>query len=344
MAQTAAPDRRHAYRVEDSPARVVRDGGTRVDVTADQLRILQGMALATLSLDPGAAREPHWHPNAAELSYCAEGSAQFTVVEPGGRPVVFAVEEGDVVFVPTGFLHGIENTSDREARFLICFSHERYEDLNLSTSLTNMPPSVLDATFGVAPGSFDWARPLPEPAFIASPRTTAPTREHVASPYRYQLERLQPQVQNEGGWIRFARGDDHPILNGLSMYSLWFNDAGVREPHWHPNCAELNYLLTGRVRVTIVSPAGEVETFELSAGEISYIPPAYFHHIESLVEEVAHMCVFFNHEMPGDNGIAAAVSACSSELMGEVFGQPAEVFRSLPSFADDVLLAPPSGA
>ena len=95
--------------------------------------------------------------------------------------------------------------------------------------------------------------------------------------------------------------------------------------------------------MTIVSPGGDVETFELSAGEISYIPSAYFHHIESLVDEVVHMAVFFNHEMPGDNGIAAAVSVGSSELMAEVFGQPAEVFRSLPSFEEDVLLAPPTG-
>ena len=213
---------------------MVRDGGTRVDVTTEQLPILQGMALATLSLEPGAAREPHWHPNAAELSYCVEGSARFTVVEP----VVFAAEEGDVVFVPTGFLHGIENTSDRQARFLICFSHERYEDLNLLTSLTSMPPHVLDATFGVAPGSFGWAQPMPEPAFIAGPGPNASAPEQGASPYRYQLESLEPQVKNEGGWIRFARGDDLPILDGLAMYSLWFSGAGVREPHWHPNCAE----------------------------------------------------------------------------------------------------------
>ena len=149
-------------------------------------------------------------------------------------------------------------------------------------------------------------------------------------------------MENEGGSLRFARGDDFPILDGLAMYSLWFNRLGVREPHWHANCAELNYLLNGRVKLTIVSPGGDVDTFELAAGDVSYIPPAYFHHIESLVDEDVQMCVFFNHPMPADNGIAASVSGYSSQFMAKVFGQPAETFNSLPGHGQDVLLAPPA--
>ena len=341
MSPSAGADRRHAYNVEDSPAKVVRDGGARVDLTADQLPILEGMALATLSLDAGAAREPHWHPNAAELSYCAEGSAQVTIVEPGGKPVVFAVERGDLFFVPTGFLHAIENTGEGESRFLICFSHGRPEDLDLSTSLTNMSGPVLDASFGVASGSFDWVRPAEAPAFIVK-REAPGAPSSATSSYRYAVEGIDPQVVTEGGSIRFARGDDYPILDGLAMYSLRFNRLGVREPHWHPNCAELNYVVNGRVKMTIVSPGGDVEAFELAAGEVSYIPPAYFHHIESLVDEEVRMCVFFNHEMPGDNGIAASVSGYSAEFIASVFGRPAETFESLPRYDEDVLLGPPA--
>jgi oxalate decarboxylase len=74
---------------------------------------------------------------------------------------------------------------------------------------------------------------------------------------------------------------------------------------------------------------------------VSYIPPAYFHHIESLVEEDVEMCVFFNHEMPGDNGIAASVSGYSSELIAAVFGRTVEEIDALPRFDEDVLLGPP---
>jgi oxalate decarboxylase len=331
---------RHAYRVDDSEARVERDGGVRVDVTADQLPLLSGMALATLSLEAGAAREPHWHPNAAELSYCLEGSARMTIVEPGGGRVTLGVEPGDLVFVPPGLIHDIESTADSATRFVICFSHERYEDLNLSTSVSQMPAHVLAATFGGA-GGFDWVEPAAEPAFVARPEQAAELPEQAASPYRYQLERMEPRVANDGGSLIFARGDDFPVLAGLAMYSLRMTGRAVREPHWHPNAAELNYVIEGAVRLTIVSPGGDVETVDIGAGEISYIPCAYFHHIENLGDEPARLAVFFDHELPGDNGIAAAMSAYPNGLLASVFGEPAATFEALPDLEADVLLSPP---
>jgi oxalate decarboxylase len=332
---------RHAYEVDSSPARVERDGGSRVDVTADQLPLLSGMALATLALEAGAVREPHWHPNAAELSFCLEGSARMTIVEPGGQRVSMAVAAGDLAFVPRGFIHDIENTGAGTTRFVVCFSHERYEDLNLSTSLTQMPERVLRSTFGADRGAFDWVEPLSEPAFIAPSGAAAePGPEHPASPYRYQLERLEPELANAGGSLILGRADDFPILDGLAMYSLRMSGSAVREPHWHPNAAELNYVIEGSVRLTIVSPGGDVETVDLEAGEISYIPRGYFHHIETRGADAAHLAVFFDHEMPSDNGISAALSAYPDPVLSAVFGQPAGTFAAIPDFDADVLLGP----
>ncbi len=138
----------------------------------------------------------------------------------------------------------------------------------------------------------------------------------------------------------FGRADDFPILDGLAMYSLRIAGDGVREPHWHPNAAELNYVIEGSVRLTIVSPGGDVETVDLGAGEISYIPRAYFHHIENLTGEPARLAVFFDDSQPQDNGISAALGAYPAALLGGVFGRPADVFSSLPAFDEDVLISP----
>ncbi len=334
---------RHAFTVDSSGARIERDGGVRIDVTAEQLPILSGMALATLHLEPGAAREPHWHPNAAELSYCLEGSASMTIVEPGGQRVTMAVEEGDLAFVPRGLIHDIENASSASpARFVVCFSHERYEDLNLSTTLNEMPAHVLRSTFGAEPGAFDWVEPGGDAAFIARPEAAADPAPPTAAPYRYQLESLEPQIANQGGSLILGRGDDFPVLDGLAMYSLRMNGRAVREPHWHANAAELNYVIAGSVRLTIVSPGGDVETVDLAAGDVSYIPPAYFHHIENIGDPEARLAVFFDHELPADNGISAALSAYSDPLLAAVLGRAPGEFGSLPEFDADVLLSPPA--
>lgn len=323
-----------------SPARVERDGGVRIDVTAEQMPILEGIALATLNLEPGAAREPHWHPNAAELSYCLEGEARTTIVEPGGRRVSMAIEPGDLVFVPPGYVHDIETTSGSGASFLVAFSDERYEDLSLTESTAAMPAHVLAATFGVGRDAFRWVQPVERPAFIARPAAEAEPPEPPAGPYRFQLERLEPHVANAGGSLIFGRQDDFPVLDGLAMYSLRMNGRAVREPHWHPNAAELNYLIEGSVRLTIVSPGGDVETVDLEAGDISFIPRAYFHHIETIGDDEAHLAVFFDHELPSDNGLSAALSAYPDALLAAAFGQPEAAFASLPDLTEDVLLGP----
>jgi oxalate decarboxylase len=330
----------HSFTVSSSPARVERDGGVRVDVTADQMPILTGMALATLDLEPGAAREPHWHPNAAELSYCLEGSARMTVVEPGGRRVSMAIEPGDLAFVPAGYVHDIETTAGSGASLLVAFGNERYEDLSLTASAAEMPAHVLAATFGVAPAAFDWVEPVERPAFITRPGAEAEPPEPPAAPYRFQLERLEPHVSNAGGSLIFGRQDDFPVLDGLAMYSLRMNGRAVREPHWHPNAAELNYLIRGSVRLTIVTPGGAVETVDLEAGDISFIPRAYFHHIETIGDEEAHLAVFFDHELPSDNGLSAALSAYPGPVLAAAFGQPEAVLEALPDLTEDVLLGP----
>ncbi len=320
-----------------------RDGGARVDVTAEQMRILEGISLATLELAPGAAREPHWHPNAAELSYCLEGTATMTIVEPGGRRVSMQAEPGDLVFVPSGFVHDIEAGAGAGARFLVCFGHERPEDLSLTSSLAEMPAHVLAATFGTKTDAFDWVEPAERDAFIVRPAASPDATATPAGPYRFQLERREPDLSNAGGSLTFGRADDFPVLDGLAMYSLLMRGHAVREPHWHPNAAELNYLIEGSVRLTIVSPRGKVETVDLAAGDISFIPRAYFHHIETLDDDDARLAVFFDHEMPSDNGISGALSACPAGLLAAAFGQPESRFSSLPDIAEDVLLAPPDG-
>jgi oxalate decarboxylase len=56
---------------------------------------------------------------------------------------------------------------------------------------------------------------------------------------------------------------------------------GIREPHWHPNAAELDYVIDGRAGMTILSPGGSVDTFDVSPSQIVFISPAYFHYIEN---------------------------------------------------------------
>lgn len=49
--------------------------GNRYLINKDAYPFLSNMALATITLKKGGVREPHWHPNASELTYCLQGKA-----------------------------------------------------------------------------------------------------------------------------------------------------------------------------------------------------------------------------------------------------------------------------
>ena len=67
-----------------------------------------------------------------------------------------------------------------------------------------------------------------------------------------------------------------------SAYLLTLKPKGIRELHWHPNAAELDYVISGRDRMTIFSPGDNIDTFQVGPGELVFIPSAYFHYIENV--------------------------------------------------------------
>lgn len=73
-----------------------------------------------------------------------------------------------------------------------------------------------------------------------------------------------------------ANANNFPLLNGMSLYSLRLESGGVREPHWHPNAAELSYCLAGRALMTIFGPGAGHDTFTVDTGEIVFVPKAIF--------------------------------------------------------------------
>jgi oxalate decarboxylase/phosphoglucose isomerase-like protein (cupin superfamily) len=109
------------------------NGGSRTIVNADNFPILNGngMAAYLLRLKKGGVYEPHWHPNAAELSYCINGRAIMTIFSPNAGYDSFTIDPGELVFVPRGYIHNIENTSDQEAKFITAFNYERPQEIGI---------------------------------------------------------------------------------------------------------------------------------------------------------------------------------------------------------------------
>lgn len=154
---------------------------------------------------------------------------------------------------------------------------------------------------------------------------------------------MQPQVQSSGGYVKIVNSLLMPTLKNLTLYSLVLESKGIREPHWHPNAHELNYLIKGHARITLLSPPGKVDTFDMGPGDMSFLPKGYFHYIENLGEEPAHFAVFFNHDIPSDIGLSGCFGAYSNALLADLFQVPVAYFEPLPKYQKDLFIVAGGG-
>ena len=94
----------------------------------------------------------------------------------------------------------------------------------------------------------------------------------MSSDHTFNLENMRPQAVCNGGTRTIANADNFPILKDMSLYFLRLESEGTREPHWHPNAAELDYVMRGKARMTIFGPGDNIDTFEVGPGELFLFP------------------------------------------------------------------------
>ena len=237
-----------ADRVHDSAL------GSITRLTADEFPILDRMSIKRLVLEPGSIREPHWHANANELTYCLSRRRCWSRCST--TPTVLGASRsarGEMFHVDSGSLHHIENVGDtaaelhrrllpRAARGLLAPRLVRRDDA--------MPCSATPTTCP--------HRPLPQlpprhharrhrPARAAPP--VVPDTRRLRQPA--QVRRRGPARRRSTTRSASARLARVAVLAGaeapLDVLAA-DRDDGMREPHWHPETAELGYVARGHAR------------------------------------------------------------------------------------------------
>lgn len=314
--------------------------GSLTRLTADNFPILNRLSIKRLTLAPGAIREPHWHANATELTYCVAGHALVSVLDNGSRFSSFLVRAGEMFHIESGSLHHIENIGDDEAEFILAFRHERPEDFGFSAALGAMTDSVLGNTYDLPAGDFARIRRSTTARILAQREgdPDIPSAAHFGDPHHFAIEAMAAPVDSPVGSARTARQQFWPALHDISMYSLRIAEDGMREPHWHPVTAEMGYVHRGSARMTIMDPDGSLDTYTVNEGEVYFIPRAYPHHIEVVDTPDLHLLIFFDQPTPGDIGYRASASAYSRKVLAATFGTALADLPNLPFTPSDPLI------
>lgn len=317
-------------------------------MNADNFPILEGMGAVLLRLEKGGIHEPHWHPNAAELSLCVSGTAKMTIYSTNARVDTFTISPGQITFVPQAYWHDLENIGEEEVKFVIVYDSERPGDLGVSGSVGSLSARVLDRMFGTnPPGFFDQLNytSIQDVTMGSKPVDFSSTSNvEVPNAHKFNLGGITPQIQTPGGTAALGMANDFPILAGLACFLLVLKPSGIVEPHTHPNAAELNYVINGKVRFTVFGPNGEDETSEISQGQVFFVPPGYFHYLENPDNVNGNNVVsFFDNENPEFIGIVGGLSAYSNEVLGSTFNKDPKFFSNLPKLDKNVFIASGTG-
>ncbi len=316
--------------------------GSITSLDAGSFPILERLSIRRLLLAPSAVREPHWHANGNELGYCLRGQVLVTIAGNHSRRDTFTISPGEMFFIPSGEMHHIENIGTEEAEFILAFSNERPEDFGLSGTFGCMTDAVLGNTFGLPAAQF---AALPRSAqdvhFAALPQGSPPeiAARHI-NPYKLSLEAAQAPISSPAGSAHTAKGDVWPVLKDIAMFSVHVSDAGMREVHWHPQTAEMGFVVQGQARMTVLSPGGNVDTYELKPGDVYFIPRAYPHHIEDIGSGDIHFLIFFDQAIPADIGAKSMVSCYAPEVVAATFGVNVANLPDFPFTAADPLIVP----
>jgi len=318
----------------------VTDGGYRIRATKRNFPALHNMSLYKLTLHKGAVREPHWHANADELGYCLQGTVLVSIYGNKNTKETFILKEGDVFLIPSGALHSIENIGSKTVELLLQFSHEEPEDFGLSSVFGMFSDEVLGNTWDVKSQLFQSVKRSTKESFIVKTRDKTPVEKDFlyTSPYQFALEASFPLLANAGGSAKVARQNVWPVLTRQSLYSLRLTGKGMREPHWHPETAELGYVANGKGRMSILSPSGKIDTYTMEKGDIYFIPKAYPHHIENLKNSELHLLIFFDQSMPQDIGFSGSVKSFPDEVLSRILHCPKEIFEKLPTYYEDLFI------
>lgn len=328
----------HLFKLSQTAPSDSTPAGVRIQANKKNFPILQGMSLYKLILYPNGIREPHWHANADELGYCLKGEVLINMYHTGDVKQTFLVQEGDVFLIPSGALHHVENVGKGDAELILNFSHEDTEDFNLSGVMGSFTNAVLGNTWDVDQSIFKTLKRSARNTFAALRNGPAviPDQARYGTPYRYSLKKAEPLIENASGAARMARENIWPVAQRQALYALTLTGEGMREPHWHPETAELGYVEKGKGRMSIISPSGDVDTYVMEEGDIYFIPKAYPHHIENLNKDSElKLLICFDQGMPQDIGFTGSIHSYSDEVLGAITHEPAQFFKKLPKYYID---------
>jgi len=347
--QAAAPNGSEATTLPDfrfsliqQPARTLPGGSAR-EATAREFPVSKNIAGVLMTLKPGGLRELHWHANAAEWGYVIEGHVRVTIVDPQGRVEIADFGSGDVWYFPRGHAHSIQGLGlgPGEAKFLLVFDNGYFSEFatfSLTDWLAQTPKEIVAKNLNVSASDlrdlpdkevYIAQGPMPPPLPVA-PASGPGTVLVTPLTHKHSLSSQKPFRRDADGEVRLASAKEFPISTTMTGALLNLERGALRELHWHPNADEWQYVLSGKIRLTVFASHGLATAVELRSGDIGFAPMGYGHALENVGDGPAELILVFNSGDYQEISLSTVLATQPAYLLETNFHLPKAVIDKLP--------------
>ncbi|KAF8439042.1 putative oxalate decarboxylase/oxidase [Boletus edulis BED1] len=110
---------------------------------------------------------------------------------------------------------------------------------------------------------------------LAPPTTDSGSVANWKWPFALSHNRLQ-----NGGWARNQNVDVLPVATAIAGVNMRLEAGAIREMHWHTD-GEWAYMLSGYVRVSCLTPQGQIYLQDVGPGDVWYFPAGFPHSIQA---------------------------------------------------------------
>ncbi len=155
---------------------------------------------------------------------------------------------------------------------------------------------------------------------------------HELPTFKFALEKSAGKVIGNS-YGKEATVVQLPISKGIAGVSMKLEPGAMRELHWHATAAEWAFVLSGRVRTTVIEPEGFAETNDFDPGDVWYFPRGHGHMLECLGTEPCHFILIFDNGYFSEFGtfsISDWVGHTPKPLLAKNFGLPEAAFDGFP--------------
>src|SRR6266571_1456857 len=151
--------------------------------------------------------------------------------------------------------------------------------------------------------------------------------------FKFELEKSKGKTLGNS-FGKEATVEQLPISKGIAGVSMQLEPGVMRELHWHATAAEWAFVIRGRVRTTVINPAGQTETNDFDPGDVWYFPRGHPHMLECLGNEPTHFILIFDNGYFSEFGtfsITDWIGHVPISLLAKNFELPESAFDGFPT-------------